>query len=140
VREYAVHGVGDRRVHRATSVIARPEHEVVNQKLGSPVEQLAERLLAVVRIQAVVLLQPHPRQFTPPLRDLVAEPGVLLFADEERVARGEPFLTCSDPVLSHLLGHLSRSFSSSQLRGRLAAPSPNVAATAVAPVLDPCAP
>src|SRR6266511_1433495 len=82
VREDAVDGVGYRRTCRATGVVARSEHEVVDEQLGSPVEQLDERLLAVVRVDAVFLLHPHPRQLASLLRDLVAEPGVLLFADE----------------------------------------------------------
>jgi hypothetical protein len=82
VREQAVDAVGHRRAGRATGLVARAEHEVVDEQLGSPVEQLDERLLAVVRVEAVVLLHPHPRQLAAPLRDLVAEPGVLLFADE----------------------------------------------------------
>jgi hypothetical protein len=35
-------------------------------------------------------------------RELVAERGVLLLAKEELLACGEPFFTCSDPVISHL--------------------------------------
>ena len=56
--------------------------KLVGEQLGAPVEQLDERLLAVVRVEAVLLLHPHPRQLASQLRELVAEPGVLLFADE----------------------------------------------------------
>ena len=48
-----------------------------------PVEQIRERPLALVRVEAVVLLHRHPRQIPPSLRDLVAEPCVLLLALEQ---------------------------------------------------------
>ena len=46
------------------------------------VEQLDKRLLTVVGVEAVLLLHRHPGQPASLLRDRVAEPGVLLFADE----------------------------------------------------------
>jgi hypothetical protein len=55
---------------------------VVDEQLGSPVEQLDERLLAVVRIEAIVRLYPHPGQLASLPREFVAEPGVLLFAGD----------------------------------------------------------
>jgi hypothetical protein len=60
VRDDPVDGVGDRRVDRATGLVAGAEHEVVDEQLGPPVEQLRERLLTVVRLEAVVLLHPDP--------------------------------------------------------------------------------
>jgi hypothetical protein len=82
MREETVDGVGDRRVHRAAGRVARAEHEVVYEQLGSPVEELGEPLLTVVRIKAVLLLDRHPGQLASLLRELVAELGVLLFAEE----------------------------------------------------------
>jgi hypothetical protein len=55
---------------------------VVDEQLGSPVEELEERLLTVVRVEAVLLLHRHPGQLASLPRELVAEPGVLLFADQ----------------------------------------------------------
>jgi hypothetical protein len=82
VREQAVDAVGHRRAGRAAGLVARAEHEVVDEQLGSPVEQLGERLLTVVGVEAVLLLHRHPGQLASLLRDRVAESGVLLFADE----------------------------------------------------------
>src|ERR671930_41358 len=110
VREQAVDAVGHRRAGRATGLVAWAEHEVVDEQLGSPVEQLDERLLTVVRVEAVLLLHPHPWQLASLLRELVAEPGVLLLADEQLLTCGEPFLTRADPVLSHLFSHRFLSF------------------------------
>ena len=101
VRDDAVDRVGDRRVDRATGLVARAEHEVVDEQLGPPVEQLGERLLPVVRLEAVVLLHPHPGQIPTQLRDLVAQPGVLLLPLEQFLARREPLLARSDRVTGH---------------------------------------
>jgi hypothetical protein len=72
VGEDAVDRVGDRRVDRASGLIARTEHEVVDEQLGPSVEQLGERLLPVVRLEEVFLLHQHPGQVPTQLRDLVA--------------------------------------------------------------------
>jgi hypothetical protein len=40
VREHAVDRIGDRRIDWAASLVARAEHEVVDEQLGPPVEQL----------------------------------------------------------------------------------------------------
>ena len=90
MREHGVDGVGDRRVDRVAGLVARSEHEVVDQQLGSPVEQLGERLLAVLRVEAVVLVHGQPRQVASFLRELVAEPRVLLLADQQLLACGVP--------------------------------------------------
>jgi hypothetical protein len=42
MRDDAVDRVGDRRVDRAPGLVGRPEHEVVDEELGSPIEQLGE--------------------------------------------------------------------------------------------------
>jgi hypothetical protein len=82
VRDHALDGVGDRRVDRAAGLVARAEHEVIDQQLGASLEQLAEGLLALVGVEAVVLLHSHPGQLASLARELVAQPGVLLLADE----------------------------------------------------------
>jgi hypothetical protein len=72
VREQAVDGVGDRRVRRVPGLVAGAEHKVVDEQLGAPVEQLAEGLLAVVRVESVLLLHRDPRQLAPLPRELAA--------------------------------------------------------------------
>jgi hypothetical protein len=79
---------------------------VVDKELGSPLEQLDERLLTVVGVEAVLLLHPHPRQLASLLSELVAEPGVLLFAAQEPLACREPFFPCSDLMISHVRSFL----------------------------------
>jgi hypothetical protein len=80
--EHPVDRVGDRGVDRATRLVAWAEHEVVDEQLGSAVEQLDERLLTVVGVEAVLLLHRHPRQLPSLLRKLVAESRMLLLANE----------------------------------------------------------
>jgi hypothetical protein len=75
---------------------------VVDEQLRSSVEQLGERLLAVVGMEAVLLLHTHPGQLASLQRELVAEPGVLLLAYQQPLASREPFLACSDLVVSQL--------------------------------------
>jgi hypothetical protein len=91
--EHPVDRVGDRRVDEAARLVARAEHEVVHEQLGSSVEQLGERLLAVFCIEG---------QLASLQRELVAEQGVLLLAHQQPPASCEPFLAWSDLVVSHL--------------------------------------
>src|SRR4029453_3496071 len=102
MREYSVDGVRDRRIHRVTRLVAGAEHEVVDEQLGSSVEQLTECLLSVVPFEGVLPPPPHPRQLGSLPRELVAEPGVLLFAGKEFLTCCEPFLAGSNLVISHL--------------------------------------
>src|SRR4029453_10044257 len=101
VWEHPVDGVGDRGVDGAARLVARAKHEVVDEQLGSSVKQLGERPLAVVRIEAVLLLHPHPGQLASLQRELIAEPGVLLLAYQQPLTSSEPFLACSDLVINH---------------------------------------
>jgi hypothetical protein len=100
--EHPANGVGDRRVDGAARLVARAEHEVVDEQLRSSVEQLGERLLAVVGMEAVLLLRTHPGQLASLQRELVAEPGVLLLTYQQPLASREPFLARSDLVVSQL--------------------------------------
>src|SRR4029453_11038340 len=94
-------GVGHRRIDRATGLVARSEHEVVDEQLGTPAEQGAERLLSVVRVEAVLLLDAHPGQLASLPREFVAESRVFLLAGKELLPCREPFVAGSNPVISH---------------------------------------
>lgn len=98
MRERGLDGVGDRRVHGVAGLVARSEHEVVDEQLGSPVEQLGERLLAFLGIEPVLFAYGHPREVAPFLGELVAEPGVLLLANEQLLACLAPRFPRCDPV------------------------------------------
>jgi hypothetical protein len=102
VREGTVEGVGHRRARRATCLVARAEHKVVDEQLGTPAEKLAKRLLTVDRVEAVLLLHSHPRQLASLPREFVAESRVFLLAGKELLTCSEPFLASSNLVISHL--------------------------------------
>ena len=92
VRQEPVEAVDHRRVHRVAGLVARPEHEVVDQELGATVKQLRQGPLTVVRVQAVLLLDRQPGKLTSLARQLVALTGVLLLQGEQLIACGLPFL------------------------------------------------
>ena len=101
MREHPVEAVGRRRAGRTASRVAGPEHEVVDDQLRAPVEQLRECARAFGRIEAILLLHLDPRQLASQFRQLVTEPGVLLLPREQRLSRGQPRLACSDLVITH---------------------------------------
>ena len=78
MRERAVDGVGHRRAGRAAGLVARAEHEVIDEQLGAAVEQLRQRARAFVRLEAVLLLDANPGQLAPLPGQLVTQAGVLL--------------------------------------------------------------
>jgi hypothetical protein len=55
---------------------------VVDDELPAAVEQLRERAFAILGVEAVLLLQRDPRELTAFPGDIVAEPRVLLLANE----------------------------------------------------------
>jgi hypothetical protein len=85
----------------AGGLVARPEHEVVDEQLGAAVEELRQGLRAVVGVEAVLLLDPQPRQLAALPGQLVAHPGVLLLALQQLLAGSRPLLATHDLVLGH---------------------------------------
>src|SRR3954469_8063424 len=82
-------------------------HDVVGEQLRAAVEQLAQRLLALLGVEDVVLLDRHPGQLTPLLGDLARELRVLGLELRQLPARSLPFLPCSDLVSGHCVVLLS---------------------------------
>lgn len=90
VHAEALVGVGPERAARAALIPVGPVHEVVHEELASPVEQLDEALRPGWPVEAVLLVNPHPRQ-RPPLRgELVATAVEILLPGEEVEASGQP--------------------------------------------------
>src|SRR5215469_15542728 len=98
-----VEAVCDRRTRRTAGGVVRPEHEMVEEELRAPSEEIRERGVAFVGLKPILLVDPNPRQFQTPLCQLVAAPGQLLLCLEQVQARCEPLLACPGPVLSHRL-------------------------------------
>src|SRR3954449_1926064 len=99
MREHAVEAVRGRRAGWTAGRVAGSEHEVVDEELRAVVEQLGEGACAADGVEAVLVLERHPRKLAALLRKRVGELRVLLLPDEQRLACGEPVLPCSDPVL-----------------------------------------
>src|SRR5438309_4625563 len=90
---------------RIAGLVARAEHEVVDDQLAAAIQQLRQRPRAVVGVEPVFLPNPHPGQLTPLLGDLVAQPCVLLLARKQLLACGKPLLTSSSPLIRHGFAH-----------------------------------
>jgi hypothetical protein len=97
----AVERVGRRRAHRAAGLVLRPEHEVVDDELRAAVEKLGQRPRPGLGVEAVLLVDRHPRQLAALARELVVAASELLLADEQLVACALPFLAGADFVRSH---------------------------------------
>src|SRR5437016_14011567 len=85
-----VEAVRDRRAGRAAGGVVGPEHEVVDEQLRTAPEETGQRGAPLVGLEAVVLVDPDPRQFLPPPRHLVAAPRELLLRLEQVEPRREP--------------------------------------------------
>src|SRR5262249_59752651 len=70
-----------------------PEHEVVDEQLRASPEKVRQRGATLVGLEAVVLVDPNPRQLLPPPRQLVAAPRELLLGTEQLQPRLQPFLS-----------------------------------------------
>src|SRR5207248_7343680 len=91
------------------------EHEVVDEQLGAAVKELCEGLRAVLRLEAVVLLDRDPGQLAPFPGQLVAPAGEFLLLLQQRVALRLPLLLRADPVLRHRDATSGRGRQSSRL-------------------------
>ena len=101
VGERGVDRVRTRRAHRAPGLVGRPEHEVIDEQLRSAVEQLGERLGALVGLKPILLLHRHPRQIASLARELVAEACQLLFSRQQRLPGSEPLFASSNLMIGH---------------------------------------
>ena len=91
-------GVRTRRAGRAARRVVRAEHEVVDEELRAPVEELGQRLRPLVRLERVLLLDRHPGQLSTLPRELVAEARELFLPLEQLDPGRPPLLAGSEPV------------------------------------------
>src|SRR5579884_3410650 len=85
----------------------RRRHLLHREQLRAPAEEVAERRAPLVRVEAVVLADRHPRQRLSHPGELVAAPGQLLLGGEQLEPRSEPLLARSRCVIRHLRSLLS---------------------------------
>src|ERR1700761_4713946 len=90
----AVEPVRDRRAGGTPRRVVGPEHEVIDEELRTPSEEVCRRGAPFIGLESVLLVAPNPRQFLPPLRQFVAAPRELLLRLEQLEPRRQPLLTC----------------------------------------------
>jgi len=108
----AVDVVGQERAAWAALLPPRTEHEVIDDQLAAPVEQVGEGLLPVRPLEDVALLDPHPGQLAALGAQPIAQPGEFLLLAQELLARSEPVLARHKTVLHRvtpLLAVINRS-------------------------------
>src|SRR3989454_12373083 len=101
VDDEAAEPVRDRRAGRTPRRVVGPEHEVVDEELRAPSEEVCQRGAPLVGLESILLVDPNPRQLLPPPRQLVAAPRELLLRLEQLEPRCEPLFTCPGHVLRH---------------------------------------
>src|SRR5439155_377080 len=101
VDDEAVEPVRDGRAVRTPRRVVGPEHEVVDEELRAPSEEVCQRGAPLVGLESILLVDPNPRQLLPPPRQLVAAPRELLLRLEQLEPRCEPLFTCPGHVLRH---------------------------------------
>src|SRR5919198_105306 len=133
----AVEAVGDRRAGWAAGRVVRAEHEVVHEQLRALAEQVGQRGFAVLGLEAVVLLDGHPRQRLALPGDRVAAAGRDLPGLEQLEAGREPLLARCGGVGGHrgISFWMSAMAPTAHIRGRLMGSSATRAA--ISPRLEP---
>src|SRR5205823_1418053 len=94
-----VRAAGTARIRPALD--SRAEHEVVDEQLRVPVEEVGQRLRPVIGLEAVALPDADPRQRLPLPSELVAATCELFLLCQERCPGREPLLARPDVVLRH---------------------------------------
>src|SRR3954462_9631563 len=79
----AVEAIGDRRARRAAARVLGSEHEVVDEELRAPTEEVGQRRGAGFGLEAIVLLDGDPGQLLALAGHIVAAAGQLLLGLEQ---------------------------------------------------------
>src|SRR2546427_13243139 len=101
VDDGAVEAIGNRGTRRTARRVVGPEHEVVDEELRAPAEEVSQRGLSLLGLEFVRLVDPDPRQLLPSPRQLVAAPRVLFLRVEQLEPGCKPLFTCPGFVLRH---------------------------------------
>ena len=99
----SVEAVRDRRAGRAAGGVVGSEHEVVDEELRAPTEEVCQRGAPLVGLEAISLIDRHPRQVLPLARQLVAAAREFLFGLEQFQSCLQPFFVCAGLVCRHCL-------------------------------------
>src|SRR5260370_309790 len=121
----AVEVVGPERAARAALVPIRAEHEMLDDELATPLEQVAERHFALRRVEDIALLDLLPRQLAALARQLVAPAGEFLLLGEMGLLRLQPLFVRNNARCRHdALLRRSPSLSNDSVQPRLWAARP----------------
>ena len=101
VDDEAVEPVRDRRAGWTSRRVVGPEHEVVDEELRAPSEEVCQRSSPLVGLKSILFVDPDPGQLLPPPRQLVAASRELFLGLEQLEPRCEPFFACPGDVLRH---------------------------------------
>src|SRR5918996_6493321 len=82
--------VDEHRAAIAALVLVRPEHEVVEEQLPAPLEEVEQARRAVPAVEDVVLIDPDHRQTATLGGECVSCPGGFLFLGKEGLPRCLP--------------------------------------------------
>src|SRR3974390_48381 len=91
MHERAVHVVHHVRATWTAFLPVRAEHEVINDELAFPAEQIGKLLFSGRSIKHVILVDLFPRQFAAQPAQLIAQPAKLLLLDQQLFASHRPF-------------------------------------------------
>src|SRR5262249_30531200 len=91
------------RAGRTAAAVVRAEHEVIDDELRAAAEQFRQGRTAFLGVESVGLVDGHPGQRLPALRQLVAAPRELLLGLEQAAPRGKPLLPGTGQMFVHRL-------------------------------------
>src|SRR5438046_294997 len=91
----SVEAVRDRRARRTARLVVGPEREMIDEQLRASSENISEGRFSFVGLEAVILVDPNPRQFLPFSRQLIATAGQFLLGLEQLQPGRKPLFTCS---------------------------------------------
>src|SRR6266852_3352816 len=115
----AVESVGDRRAGRTPGLVLRPEHEVVDEELRAPAEQILQRLVALLGVERINLIDSYPGQLLSQPRDVVAAPCQVLLGGEQIEPCFQPLVTCCGHMCRHHATPFLARYRSKHSRGEL---------------------
>jgi hypothetical protein len=91
--------VDEHRAILAAHLLAGAEHEVVQEQLTAPLEEVGQTQLAAWAVKRVGLLDPYPRQATPLGGECIECTGCRLFLHAQLLERALPLLLRDDDWL-----------------------------------------
>ena len=101
----AIEAVGAQGAMGATRLVVRAEHEMVDDELAAPLEEIGKRLIAVGTLEHVILCNFHPGKAAALFVQLILHLGKLLFLREEFLTRLDPLFRADDRMIAEVGCH-----------------------------------